>query len=690
MSQTPASFAVGGGLDLMTPALRMQPGRAIACVNYEPDLRGYSRVTGYERLDGRPKPSQASYWTLSFDQGATQIMEGDTVTGGTSGATGIALYDAEAATGSYGGGDAAGTIILTQVTGTFQDDEDLEVSASPVAVADGTATSRGADDDSDDTTWLRAAIDYARAQIAAVPGSGPVRGVWSYMGSKYAVRDNSGGTAGVLHKATTSGWQAQDLGREVAFTSGGTYEVLEGDIITGATSAATAIVRRVILTSGTWAGGDAAGRLIVNTQTGTFQSENLDVGANTNVATIAGDTAAITLPAGGRYEFVNTNFYGASNLRRCYFVNGVGKAHEYDGVVAVPINTGMPNDTPNHLAAYKLHLFLSFPGGSLQNSATGNPQSWNAVLGAAEIGLGEDITGLIGDSDTALIVLGRNKVSYLTGDDQNNFFLDTIADDAGAIEWSAQRVQQPVFFDDIGLRDLTATDKFGDWRMGSKTFLVEPLIRAKRQAGVTVKASLRVRARDQYRLFWSDGTGITVYMGRKDPETLPFDLGMVVECCCSAEEADGTEVLLIGDSDGMVYQLDSGNDFDGEDVDAYIRLAFNSVGSQQRQKRWHKATLEVDASATTTLGMTAEYGYADPDQPPSPEQSFSVRGGGGFWNESLWDQFYWSSPAVGLAEAPIDGLGRNISITVISSAAYEDRHTITGLTLNYTNRKVLR
>jgi hypothetical protein len=77
---------------------------------------------------------------------------------------------------------------------------------------------------------------------------------------------------------------------KLAFTSGGTYEVVAGDVIEGATSMATADVFDVELTSGTWAGGDAAGNLWLNNQSGTFGSENLDVGANSNVATISGNS----------------------------------------------------------------------------------------------------------------------------------------------------------------------------------------------------------------------------------------------------------------------------------------------------------------------------------------------------------------------------------------------------------------
>lgn len=78
--------------------------------------------------------------------------------------------------------------------------------------------------------------------------------------------------------------------RTVAFTSGGTHEVLVGDTLTGGTSGSTAVVVAIKLRSGTWAGGDAAGYLVLKDQDAAFQSEVLDEGANSDVCTIAADT----------------------------------------------------------------------------------------------------------------------------------------------------------------------------------------------------------------------------------------------------------------------------------------------------------------------------------------------------------------------------------------------------------------
>jgi len=76
--------------------------------------------------------------------------------------------------------------------------------------------------------------------------------------------------------------------KTLIFTSGGTYEIKRGDTVTGNTSTQTMVVNFVRVTSGSWAGGDAAGSLL-GTPSGAFQSENLNVGANLNVATIAAD-----------------------------------------------------------------------------------------------------------------------------------------------------------------------------------------------------------------------------------------------------------------------------------------------------------------------------------------------------------------------------------------------------------------
>lgn len=77
-------------------------------------------------------------------------------------------------------------------------------------------------------------------------------------------------------------------GISINFTSGGAYEIVPGNTITGVTSTATGVVRYVHLTNGSWAGEDAEGTLILSATTGTFGDEDVKVGLNLNVATVDG------------------------------------------------------------------------------------------------------------------------------------------------------------------------------------------------------------------------------------------------------------------------------------------------------------------------------------------------------------------------------------------------------------------
>lgn len=717
--QDTETFILGGGLDLSTPALALSAGKCISCSNYEAEVRGYRRLTGYERFDGRPKPSDAEYTWITFEDGSYPIADGpfigDSIRGATSGVQGDLLLDVEIDSGSFLAGTAAGDFAVTSPATDFTDGETLEISPSPITVggeivtvggdilfstewstfaAVVTSVPEGAPTDELGAEADEAAAETARALILAVPGSGPVRGVWGYAGAIWAFRDNAGATAGRMWKATAAGWVEQTFGHTLDFDggTGAAPGLVAGQAINGQSSGATATIQRVVQQSGDW-GTDAAGYLVLSGVTGTFQNnENIRVGS-TVYALANGTQAAITLPAGGKYAFVNHNFYGTSNLRRMYFANGVGYAHEWDGTVLAPIRRGMSSalDKPTRIGVLANHLFQAYAGGAVLFSEIGEPLGSRTDSGAGEVGFGADVTDLLDSASTALLVFGTGKIGYITGTDADSFQLQIITDEAGAQAWTAQNAQYATYLDQIGIRRVQASDKFGNWMTGTLTPQIQPFFDSQRRRSVLPVCSMRVRSKDQYRLFYDDGTGVVVYLGRKYPEPMLFTLLVEPYCACSTDEGPaGVEELFIGGEDGFVYQVDSGPSFDGEEVVAALRLPFNSIKSPSVNKRYHKATLEVDASASTRIFLNAEFAYSDADVPPASEQEFSVRGGGGFWDEANWDEFFWSAPAQGLAEAHIDGIGQNVSIAVLSEATYEDPHTLTAMTLNFSYRRQIR
>lgn len=699
---TASPYAFLGGLDQTSSALAVPPTRCVAALNYEPVVNGYARLEGYERTDGR-LPSEIPYYVLSFIDGSSQIRANDLLVGSVSGATALVVLEPQGVTGSWGDSTASGSLVLVALDGQFDSGEAIKVADQPKAVADSTAVANAASTAENEAAWEEAAQDWLRSRIQDVPGSGSVRGVFVYNGSPYAVRDNAAGTKARMFKATANGWVEQTFGRLLRFKNGAAGDNIadapidEDEQLVGSVSGAKAVVKRIVARTGTWGAvtGDAdkaAGYFIVANQTGTFKrNETLRRTDGQEVAvTATGNSEAVELPAGGRYAFKVKNFYGASDLRRIYGVNGVGTGFEYDGGnVLVPIETGMPEgkDKPERVFEIANHLGFCFPGGSIQFSSPGEPCIFNAILGAGEIGMGDDITDVIDQTDAAVIFFGRTKVCALTGRGIDTFVFDEITEEAGAEPWTVQKVGKTVYLDRRGMRDLAATNTWGNFKAGAISELFDKYLQEKRGSGARAATSIRCRSKSQYILLYDDGSGFTMFMGRKAPEMLPFELGIEPTCSFVGEDSDGNEAIYIGAADGFVYRYNSGTSFDGLGVTGFCMMPFNHLGNIDLNKRGLSVSLEMDAAPATRIGILAQYDYADGEMPYSGSHDFTVAGGGGIWNVSTWNAFYWTSPFQGMAEADISGAGRNISVVFAArSGVTEPAHTLQAYTVRWIAR----
>lgn len=676
-------FSMEGGLNLVDTPLRVRPGQLLAGRNYEPyDRGGYERVGGYERFDGRLKPSEAAYYILKFDAGvnAQYPFAGDTVTGLTSAATGIALLSPVATAG-------VGYLVLGRVNGVFQDNEGLDGPGTQFGVADGVATAGTALNDELDAQYLALAVADARAQIGAVPGSGPIRGVVVYNGVTYAFRNNAGVTACVMHRSSASGWTACSLGSRLGFDAG-TTRFQEGQVVTGGTSGATATIRRLVLKSGTW-GTDAAGYLILTGITGTFQN-NEALTTSTGAATADGTVAANTLPAGGSYEFRIHNFYGHANTRRLYGVNGVGRAFEYQDSPEFMclLETGMSSDTPRHLAVHKASLWLAFSGGSVQKSGAAEPATWTVLTGAAELAVGDEVTGFLEEVGSILFVFSRNTTHYIAGNEADGYAMDGFGYETGAWPGTIQRIGKGVYLDDRGFTTLAASQEFGNFTANSVSAEIAPLVEELRPK---IISSVVNRSKNRARFFASDSRFITIgYSGNKITAFTLSDYDRVVRCAYSGEDSNGREMIVWGSDDGYIYESDVGTSFDGAQIQAFLRPVFHHSRSPSRIKRYRLADVDVETKGPTTLRATVDYSYADPSASGEPIRDVSLRGGGGFWNVHKWNEFKWSAGVVSKAKIKLEGSGHNIGLLFNHESAVEKPHRISGVTFHISQRRLNR
>lgn len=662
-----------GGLDVVTPVLHAQRGTCSEAQNFVQDINGgYRTYTGYERYDGQTSPSDALYAVLD----ATGIVGGsvgDTLDGAVSAASGEIITI------------TATSFILTKLSGTFQA-ENVLVGAAVVGVSTGEQVVDGAS-----TTLLHAqynnlAADVYRADIVAVPGSGNILGIVSYGDVQYAFRNNAGSTAAVMYKSTSSGWSLVALGRELSFTSGGTYVVAEGDEIEGETSGAKATLTRVVLETGTFAGGNASGRFIFASQTGTFQSENIKVGANANVATLSSDSSAITFAvSSGRFEFITHNFGGSNNTNRLYGCDGKNRGFEFDGAVFVPINTTMTADTPEHIQAHRNHLFFSF-GGSVQHSSPGSPYIWSPILGASELAMGDTVTGFMsqaGDITTAaLAIFSRNSLAMLYGTCVTDWSLVTYKKDAGAIAHTVQMVGVTLMLDDRGITSLRSSEKYGNFEDATLSKRIQPWLRTKRP---NVTASCVLRDANQYCLFFSDKSAIYITIDNgKLQGMMPLAFDHPVLCIDSYETSGGLEEVFFGDDTGYIYQMEKGTSFDGGDIEAFITLHYDSSQSPTILKKYRRLLLELDGMGYYSFKFSYDLDYlsTDVEQPDQITKELTLSSA--FWDTAFWDAFFWDGTSLIPGRMSMLGSGTNLALKFWSKGDYYLSCRFNGAIVEYT------
>lgn len=680
--------AFEGGMDQITPILDLKPGVPRDALNVEVKVtKGKQRIGGYERFDGRTKPSSAVYSVIQLERFLTVPVVGQTLTGDTSGTTGTVIAVVEQ--------EETPHLILTLIVGPgFSTTEDVRVGATPI----GTATDVTVEITSlNNAIYLNAAADIYRALIAAPAGTGSVRGVFSMnlagVHTAFQFRDNAGVTASVLYKSTTSGWTIVPYLHEISFTAGGTGVPLDGQTLTQ--GANTATIKRVMLESGSWQAGTAAGRFIVTAPApGNFTAGAATAGAV--AVTLSGAQTAITMLPGGRFELESYVFPGSA-APRIYGCDKVNRMFEFDGETLAPIKSALPVDAPTHLMPHQNHLMYSY-GASAFCSGVGTPFTHTGLSGAAEFPTGSTVLGfkvqpgaqsapalLIGSQDTLNILYGAAAAG------SNPFQLVNFnTSQVGVVEYTMQNLDRSYFASLQGVLDLARVQEFGNFSPTALTYSLQPFYDDKRSL---IVASTIHRGKGQYRLFCSDGSGLYstiangTFLG-----AMPVRFPHPVTCVWNGTVANGNEVIYFGSTNGMVYEMERGSSFDGEPIDFYMTLNWDSKRNPRVLKDYRQASLEMQGSfyAAVTFEYVLGYGSQEFERQAGIDYESSFQGATKWDSGIRWDAFIWD----GLTEAPTEcemsGSAENFQVRLSGSSDYMYSFSMNSLLTHYIQRRVIR
>lgn len=682
-----------GGLDVATGAIARDPGNLIGSENYEPRLEGgVQRIKGYERYDGQPKPSDARFVVLGAVAWHASAIVGATLTGDDSAATGVICYTDDTA-------DPA-LRAVTQVVGTFVAGEDVLVGATTVATDVQLEPSISA---ATSNSMYEGAANIYRADIEAVPGSGPIRGVCVVAGVVYAFRDNVGATAQAVWKATSAGWAAIDYPTvyRIFFTggSGGSG----GSGVTLTQGGVTATVHRVMKSGGSWTAGDATGVLALRgaASGGSFVNGAATLSSGETLDLVAVTYVAYPLAAGGRWEFRPYRFQALLSLLdvsitpvygcdRMAEASGGGNAIEFDGQMAVPLLLG-GIDGPYHLVPHKQQLFAVQRRTSLQFGAPGDPYDFTVLSGAGEVLVGAPIAALepvVGSEDRgAMAVLGSNRSDILYGNDAADYQLVNLSTEVGAKQYSTQIMDDLIGLDEQGARYYSPNQNFGNF--GSTTLTNH--IRRK-VTGRNPVASVINRADGRYRLFFDDQDFLVGVPGKRWSWTLcryPFQVW-----CASEWEIDGVSTIFMGDEeDGYVYQADVGRSFDGAAIRAWLKTGYAHCGSPHLRKAFRLTFVEIRGDSVGSIYLQPDYTYGSTEldeQDSALSVNAPILGSDGAFDLGEWDVGSWDAQYLSNLRVRSPGVGSNVATLLFQQTAVELSHEITSVTHRFEQRREQR
>ena len=669
-----------GGWDLETPTLSLPNGFVRDAQNFEVSQvkgGGYRRADGYERFDGQLAPSAATFTIVQVD--AMTYPEGS--------GSSIQIFDPTASADGYAVWFGSNYFVLVNVTGSFGVGnvvEDIGATPRGTVVTQTTVPSAA-----DIARFTGLAADYYRALITAVPGSGPTRGVAvlpiSGSDTVFAWRDNAGGTACDIYKATSSGWTAVPFFKEVSFTAGnGT--IAEGETLTQ--GGVTATVKRIVHEQGSFLGATASGRLIITTPSG----GNFAAGAATTPSatlTLSGVQTTITIAPGGSYNIRTHNFRGQTTDKRLYGCGGVDRPFEFDGTVYVPLTIGTSN-AARDLVIHREHLIFGVRN-SVIGSGPGEPYKVNAAAGGFEFVLGDIVTNFLpqpGDTQNAsLVITTESNVHTLYGTSSLNWNLVGQNTGVMGIYRTGARVNQSYWLDDNGVTNLRATQEFGNFNASTITNNISNYIRERRSSvvGAIVNAE-----KSQYRLYFTDMSALyCTIVNNRLFGLMPQQLAHTFTCLWDGVSEQNK--LYAGGDDGMVYQLDIGSSFDGEDIDAYLIFNWNATKSPRIRKRYRKAAVETQGGLYAALQFGYNLGYGKSTIPQDTGRTYSVASSGvPFWDSFTWDNFYWDGNGISPTELEMRGVAENLQLVIRSGTNYIPSYTINSILVHYSLGRGLR
>lgn len=662
--------ALQGTVDLVTPPIAKAPSHAITADNVQPLWGGgFGRIEGYEPVDGAPAPSDHIYYRVILP-----VVDAAWV-GGTLELNGLVgtISDIDEPNLSL-------QVVAVKLTGVKDDVVTITPpTGSPVTQPLSYITTFGFGSNAQEQAQILAAAHKLMFGKVAKPiGDGVLRGVVDLAGQLIAFRDN-GGELAISMGNTDHTWTAAPGVYEVTLKA-----VTDPDaFVEGASIDVGGVV--VNLYASTFAADGQTGIMYVDQPVTTNADVNVSIDGDVKAAT-AGSMIKATYSAGKVWTFEYHNFYAGSATRYAYGTNGDSLVEVRPNGVIIPIPV-YDTRTITAIEVHRNHLFVAFEGGQYGHCAVGEPLNWEILLGAEQFGTGDEITALQSMPGGYMLIGCKNSLHVLSGATRQDWVAAQLSK-VGITAGTLTSTFKPIAHSNNGFIDVTQTEAFGDFianEIHANALLGDDAFHPRH---TNFFAHSHKKEHNQIR-FYQQGLArhfiVQLLSDGKNRATF-FSYPKALE---GVWDTKGHTYLAF--DDGFIYrQNDKICSFAGSEIYWVLRLAYTHTGSPNTVKSWDSFELQMSSEGSLNLKFIHSLDYGSMEHAQSRSEIQGVFGGGGRWDEALWDNFFWSSPDYVTPTVYLNGHSKNISILLSGRSDYEKNFKLDGYTLSYIPRRKYR
>lgn len=229
----------------------------------------------------------------------------------------------------------------------------------------------------------------------------------------------------------------------------------------------------------------------------------------------------------------------------------------------------------------------------------------------------------------SLVIFCKNSIYELTNLDSTPI-LKSVTKNIGCVDGNTiQEIGGDlIFLAPDGLRTIAGTARIGDVELSSISRKILPLINTLLDNISNYNIdSMVIRERSQYRLFYyQSGQAASGQKGiigtfKFDANGVPaFEWsetsGMAIKRCTSDLNINNKEVQFGSNETGYVYQLDTGNNFDGSNIDAQFQTPDMDYGDNGLRKSLYAVKANIEPEGTNNnLKLRIRYDFESTEVP---------------------------------------------------------------------------